>query len=116
MVRDILAGELEARGLCVTTAGDAVQALGLLDQGLLFDVMVTDYAMPGMNGVALIREVRRRIPAQPVLLLTGFAEAGAAAALSVSRDEMTRLLRKPISGDDLAAAAAGLHARARHFA
>jgi DNA-binding response OmpR family regulator len=34
-------------------------------------VLVTDYAMPGMSGAALIKEVRRLVPDLPVLVMTG---------------------------------------------
>ena len=108
MVREVLAGELEARGFLVTTAADAKAALVLLDGGLPTDLLITDYAMPGMGGVTLINEARLRRPALPALLLTGDVEAGAEAALDAVQDRLTVLLRKPISGDDLARRAAGL--------
>ena len=39
-----------------------------------FDVVLTDRAMPEMNGDALAAEIKRVKPAQPVILLTGFGD------------------------------------------
>ena len=110
MVREVLAGELEARGFLVTTASDGHAALALLDAGVGADLLITDYAMPGMGGVTLISEARRRRPDLPALLLTGYVEAGAEAALSVLQDRLTVLLSKPISGDALAQKGGGVAA------
>jgi CheY-like chemotaxis protein len=108
MVREALAGELEDRNFQVTTASDGLAALALVDGGQAMDVLVTDYSMPGMNGLTLIQEVRRRRPEVPALLLTGYAEAGAETALARIPDRLTTLLRKPISGADLAGRVAAM--------
>ena len=106
MVRDMLANELQDRGFSVTTACDGLAALGLLDAGLAADVLVSDYAMPGMNGLALIEEARKRRPDLPALLLTGYAEAES--GLHVAHDPLLKVLRKPVSGAELAARAEAL--------
>ncbi len=111
MVREVLAGEMEARGFLVTTANDAAAALALLDGGQATDLLITDYAMAGMNGLALIGQARRRRPDLPALLLTGFAEARAESALSSGQDRLTVLLRKPIAGEELARQASLLRRR-----
>lgn len=43
----------------VTTASTAAEALGLVDSQY-FDVIVSDYAMPDMDGIALLQEIRSR--------------------------------------------------------
>jgi CheY-like chemotaxis protein len=40
-----------------------------------FDVVVTDYKMPKMNGVEFIAELRKHHPAVPVILISGFTDA-----------------------------------------
>ena len=109
MVREVLARELEDRGFLVTTASDGLSALALLDGGQPADLMITDFAMPGMNGLATIAEARRRRPNLPALLLTGYAEADA--GIVRVQDRLTILLRKPVSGEELAARCAGLRRR-----
>jgi len=102
IVREVMAGEMEARAFHVITAHDGRAALALLDSGHEIDLLITDYAMPAMNGLALIGEVRRRFPSLPALLLTGYAEASAEDALFAAADRLTLLLRKPIGGAELA--------------
>jgi DNA-binding response OmpR family regulator len=64
--------------------------------------------MPGMNGRVLIGEARRRRPGLPALLLTGYADAEGRLGLAGEKDGVTALLRKPVSGDELARRATAL--------
>ncbi len=108
MVRAVLAGHLEARGYRVSQASDGLDALARLDAGEAADLLVTDFAMPGMNGLALIAEARRRRPGLPALLLTGYAEATVQLHVETASPEALMLLRKPVSGDELTARASAL--------
>jgi signal transduction histidine kinase len=65
---------LEDLGHEVVEVHSAIEALQLLEEGLPTDLLITDHAMPGMTGIELAREVRRRRPRLPILLATGFAE------------------------------------------
>jgi CheY-like chemotaxis protein len=56
MVRLLLAAHLEDLGYDITQASDGLDALARLDGGEAVDLLVTDFAMPGMNGLALIQE------------------------------------------------------------
>lgn len=76
----------EVAGWEATTASKPGDVLGLLDAGARFDVIVVDYHMPDMDGVALVRAIRQRDPSVPVVVLTvderlalaeRFREAGA---------------------------------------
>jgi CheY-like chemotaxis protein len=40
-------------------------------EGQTFDLIVTDYEMPGMNGLELLAAVRQKLPETPVIMLTG---------------------------------------------
>ncbi|WP_075216214.1 response regulator [Mongoliimonas terrestris] len=100
-VRQVTAAFITAMGHTLDEAEDGVSALALIDGGLKPDLMVVDYAMPGMTGVDLAAEVRRRRPDTPVLFVTGHAEADALAA-------MDRYLAKPFRQDELAASIADL--------
>jgi len=72
------------------------------------DVMVTDLTMPGMDGLALIREVRTLLPTLPTVLLTGYAGDGAALAIGGAITGTFSLLRKPVTGLQLADRISGL--------
>ncbi|MFC7543979.1 response regulator [Siccirubricoccus deserti] len=101
-VCETLAAYLGANGHTVLTAAGSNEALALLDAGEGVDALVTDLTMPGMDGLALIREVRARGSRLPVLLLTGYAGDIAALALSDVEGGPFSLLRKPVSGAQLA--------------
>lgn len=65
---------LEDLGHRVIEAHSGSEALALLEQGLRPDLVITDYAMPGMTGIDLAAAVRTRAPELPILLATGYAE------------------------------------------
>lgn len=68
------------------TANSAKEALALYDAGK-FDVVITDYAMPEMKGDQLAAALKARNPAQPVIMITAYAE-------------MLHSSEKPLSGVD----------------
>lgn len=67
----VLLAEPERWG--VTTAESGEAALPFLDTDF-FDVVVSDMRMPGMDGVALIREVKRRSPRTARIILSGVVD------------------------------------------
>jgi CheY-like chemotaxis protein len=91
---------LKSFGYEVETAESGHQAL---DQMQLhsFHLMVTDYKMPGMDGLELIRHARAFYPAMPIILLSamadtmGFTEefSGADAVIAKSGSELNELTR-----------------------
>jgi len=99
MVRDVIAEHLEDDGYEVHAAANGAEALDLLAAGGAADILVTDFSMPGMDGLALIRAVRERRPGLPAVLLTGYAGDGA--ALAADGDGAFALMRKPVSGVQL---------------
>ena len=64
---------LEFDGHAVTTASGGKEALALFDQGK-YDVVITDFAMPAMKGDELAAAVKARVPGQPVVMITAYAE------------------------------------------
>ncbi len=108
LVREVLAGQMEELGYRVTRADSGPVALARLDSGEAPDIMITDYAMPGMNGAVLLAEARRRRPRLPVLLLTGFADNSLRLNMEEWDASITKLLRKPVSSDMLAKAASAV--------
>jgi CheY-like chemotaxis protein len=91
---------LEKSGFVVMRADSGDKALALLSKGERFDAVITDYAMPGLNGVDLIAEAQIVQPGLKALLITGYAGVTNADTLP----EGTPLLHKPFQRADLLAA------------
>jgi PAS domain S-box-containing protein len=85
-------------GHSVTEAQSGAHALKLLKSDAPFDVVVTDYAMPGMNGFELAQRIKAGHPRLPIVLATGYAELPADRSIEFGH------LSKPYTSKDLAAA------------
>ena len=91
---------LEEIGCCVSIALNGEEGLKLFQAGK-FDVVVTDYRMPRMNGGELIQRIRALEPGARIILLSGFVEplglteqnTGADAVLTKSANEPAHLVR-----------------------
>jgi PAS domain S-box-containing protein len=107
---------LRRSGLETVTAQDGAEALERLARDPEIDMLITDYMMPGMTGIELVRRARLARPGLPALLITGYAEidelAAEGPALSLLRKPFTRerllssvgaLLRDPDDGRTLSA-------------
>ncbi|MBL6457332.1 response regulator [Belnapia sp. T6] len=101
VVREVLATQLADAGHAVTERPDAGSALALIEAGERFDLLVTDLAMPGMDGLGLIRAAQGRWPGLPAILLTGYAGDAAMQALGTEAPGRFLLLRKPVTGAEL---------------
>jgi two-component system C4-dicarboxylate transport response regulator DctD len=69
-IRTLLSRRLRRTGYTVEEAGDGVEALGLADKTVP-DVVVTDMAMPRLDGLGLLKGLRSKDPELPVIVLTG---------------------------------------------
>jgi signal transduction histidine kinase/CheY-like chemotaxis protein len=96
---DVLREILEMEGHEVTVARSGPEALGHLELGETFDLVLCDVGMPQMSGWTVAREIRRMAPATSVWMLTGWAnEIGE----SDPRRELVRgILGKPLDLDQL---------------
>ncbi|MCX7515355.1 PAS domain-containing protein [Frateuria hangzhouensis] len=98
-VREVTAAILTERGYEVIEAGSGGSALDVLErEGGTVDLMLMDYAMPGMNGSEVAREAHARRPSLPIVFLTGYADF--AAFKEVGDD---RIVSKPFRDEDLLA-------------
>lgn len=70
-VRDTLAAVLVTEGHDVEVAGDGAEGLKRFIAGR-FDLVLTDKAMPGMNGEQMAAAIKQVAPKMPIILLTGF--------------------------------------------
>jgi CheY-like chemotaxis protein len=76
---------LEEFGHKVIEASNGDEALAMLNKHPEIDVVVTDYAMPRMNGRDLAAAVAQKRPGVPVILATGYAELPSGDELDVVR-------------------------------
>ncbi len=95
-VRLFMAEALRDAGYQAVEAEDPGAALRLLENGSP-DLLLTDYSMPGMTGLELAEHARRRDGALKVLIVSGYADAGAIEASPTQ----ARLLRKPFDEREL---------------
>jgi len=73
VIRTLLVDILDEEGYDVETAGNAREALALLDDPGDFVILFTDIMMPEVNGIELIREARKTHPEIIPIIMTGFA-------------------------------------------
>jgi len=91
---------LQEQGFEITTAINGEEALEVFSKGK-FDMLVTDFKMPKLNGIELIRRVRPLQPAIAIILLSGFVDAlgldekstGADVVINKGAHEIPHLLR-----------------------
>ncbi len=97
-LREAIGTTLEIRGipyLAFENAEDALVAVSSQE----FSMVISDFKLPGIDGMTLLRSIRAKIPQMPVILMTAFAEAKLAveALQSGARD----FLIKPFQPDHL---------------
>lgn len=95
-----LARLLRLRGFEPKTASSGAEAVKLIESER-FDVVVSDIAMPDMDGIELLRRLRDTDLVVPVVLITGEPAVGTAA--DAVEYGAFRYLTKPVSNDDLVA-------------
>jgi signal transduction histidine kinase len=100
-VRGFMVDCLRDAGYRVTETADGASALEFLADNTV-ELLVADFAMPGMNGAELARAARKLHPEIAVLIVSGYSDSDAIEA-AVGR---AHLLRKPFNLDELEAAVA----------
>jgi PAS domain S-box-containing protein len=104
----MIEASLRQGGFAVRRAGGGREALAALAETVRFDILITDYMMPDMNGVELIRKARCLRPDLPALVISGYADA-----TDVMADlPNATLLTKPFQRHELLERVTGLMAGA----
>jgi CheY-like chemotaxis protein len=99
-VREITALLLRDTGYHVIEASSGRAALAALDANPAIDLLIVDFAMPGMSGIDLLERARTRRPEIKVVFITGYidlAQFGAKFANEI-------VVKKPFTMDQLAPA------------
>ncbi len=97
--REGLSGILEMLGYSVVAVGAGEEAVGI-DEQVPFSVVLTDFMLPGMPGIEVVRRLRERWPAMKAILMSGYTAPGVVEA-AVAANEL-RFLQKPFDMADLA--------------
>lgn len=75
MVRAVAERALARAGYTVTACANGEEGLAAITEGTTaFDIVVSDVVMPGLDGPAMVRAIRKTHPRLPVLFMSGYAE------------------------------------------
>jgi CheY-like chemotaxis protein len=96
-IRQLMRELLRDAGLRAETAEDGRDALKKFKAGQ-WDLVFTDYAMPGMNGEELAEQLKKIKPALPVIMVTGYSD------VTLDRGVIDSVVEKPLTREKLCAA------------
>jgi DNA-binding response OmpR family regulator len=97
-VRDVLNEMLEIFGHKVTVVSDGLEALKIA-LAQKFDIIITDLGIPGMNGLDLVKGIRKEKISTPILIITGVIFENSDRELK--EIQPCRVLMKPFRIEDL---------------
>lgn len=95
---EALSKRLEARNLTVKTVNRGEDAIHMVDEHS-FDAIILDLAMPGMDGLETLQQIKAKHPDAEIIMLTGHASvANSVKAMKIGAED---LLEKPVDIADL---------------
>jgi DNA-binding NtrC family response regulator len=97
-LRDLLEEQLRDAGHRVRVAADGLEGMDQL-QRRVFDVVICDVRLPKLDGLALLRHVRKEVPSTDVILMTAYADVSQ--AVSALKEGAYDYLTKPFDVDEL---------------
>ncbi|WP_336987641.1 response regulator [Altererythrobacter aquiaggeris] len=105
MVRAVAERALTRQGYTVTTAADGELGLAEIANGGAFDLIISDVVMPGMDGPAMMRHIRKVNPDVPVIFMSGYAEEQLRKDIDTTN---MHFMAKPFSVDQIGRKVAGV--------
>jgi DNA-binding NtrC family response regulator len=95
---EILHRNLQAGGYKVFTAQDVQNAIRVLEQSP-FDLVITDFKMPRLSGLDLVRHIRENFKDTEVMMITGYPSVGG--AVGAVKAGAAEYLAKPFTDEEL---------------
>lgn len=96
-IRQVLKIHLRGAGYEVETAGTAAEGLALITEE--YDLIICDLKLPDMDGLDVIRMIRERFAALPVIVVSGFIDPDVVD--NAVSEGVFEYLMKPFMKDDL---------------
>lgn len=91
---------LRSKGYQVFKALNAIEALEQLNaMTFRIDMVLTDYVMPGKDGIELLKKIRERHGELPVIIMTAYGEKGV--LIDAIRNRCDGFIEKPFNVDQL---------------
>lgn len=97
-IRNLITYTFEEHNLEVMTAENGKAAITILENNPI-DVIITDLLMPTMTGLALIREMKKRKSAIPIIIITAYGDTEM--VKEIIAEGVFRLIEKPLDFDIL---------------
>lgn len=99
LIRNSFTRDLRAEGFTVTAVASGEEALREIEKGRVYDLVITDLMMPGIDGFGVLKAVKKAVPQTSVIILTGYGDMRSAIdALRLGADDFTL---KPCESDEL---------------
>jgi signal transduction histidine kinase/CheY-like chemotaxis protein len=98
-VRQLLVNMISSLGHASMVADRGATGLVAIEQSKP-DLVLVDFAMPGMNGAEFAEKLRERFPRMPIVFVTGYADTG---MIESAADRDALILRKPFRSFELKA-------------
>lgn len=110
MVRAVAERALSRAGHEIVACPGGEEGLAAIEEGGTFDLVVSDVVMPGMDGPAMVRAIRKRRPDIPVLFMSGYAEESLRNDIDIPD---MHFIAKPFSVSSISEKVAGVMRAAR---
>jgi len=98
MVRAVAERALSREGYQVTACSGGEEGLAAIEGENDFDIVISDVVMPGLDGPAMVRAIRDRLPEIPVLFMSGYAEESLRKDIDIPK---MHFIAKPFSVSDI---------------